>query len=121
ASLLPKVHGRVSDAQMPQLAARLAQALVHTKEQPESDATREAEFDAAFTFSAREVLQKKDFATMTAEELIEVRQMLSRLKLPLPEIAIRRTRAAARGRAIDLRATMRGMVGAAGAVAPLRH
>src|SRR5437867_4439988 len=69
---------------------------------------------------AREVLQKKDFATMTAEELIEVHAMLARLKLPLPQIAVRRTKAAARGRTIDLRATMRGMVGAAGAVAPLK-
>ena len=57
---------------------------------------------------------------MTAEELIEVRAMLAHLKLPLPEIAVRRTKASARGRTIDLRATMRGMVGAAGAVAPLK-
>src|SRR5437660_12212265 len=58
---------------------------------------------------------------MTSAELIEVRKMLGELKLRLPEIAVRRTRAAARGRAVDLRATMRGMVGAAGAVAPLRY
>ena len=120
AALLPKIHGRVGDAQLPQLPARLAQALIHAQQSPGSDDAREVELDAAFTFSAREVLQKKDFATMTAEELIEVRVMLARLKLPLPEIAVRRTKASARGRTIDLRATMRGMVGAAGAVAPLR-
>ena len=45
--------------------------------------------------------------------------MLARLKLPLPELPVRRTRAAARGHRIDLRATLRGMTGAAGAVAPL--
>jgi len=33
---------------------------------------------------------------------------------------VRRTRAAARGHAVDLRATLRGMTGASGAVAPLR-
>ena len=121
AALLPKVHGRLGDVPTPQMAARLAQALIQPPKPLDASETREIEFDAAFTFSAREVLQKKDFATMTAEELIEVRQMLAELKLPLPEIAIRRTRAAARGRAIDLRATMRGMVGAAGAVAPLRY
>src|SRR5947207_3223033 len=118
AALLPKIHGRVGDAQLPQLPARLAQALVHAQTPPDGDGAREVELDAAFTFSAREVLQKKDFATMTAEELIEVRAMLAHLKLPLPEIAVRRTKASARGRTIDLRATMRGMVGAAGAVAP---
>jgi uncharacterized protein with von Willebrand factor type A (vWA) domain len=120
AALLPKVHGRVGDAQLPQLPARLAQALIHAQQSPRSDDAREVELDAAFTFSAREVLQKKDFATMTAEELIEVRVMLAHLKLPLPEIAVRRTKASAHGRTIDLRATMRGMVGAAGAVAPLK-
>ena len=45
--------------------------------------------------------------------------MLARLKLPLPEVAVRRTIAAAHGHAVDLRATMRGMTGAAGAAAPL--
>ena len=45
--------------------------------------------------------------------------MLARLKLPLPEVPVRRTRAAPHGHRIDLRATLRGMTGAAGAVAPL--
>ena len=121
AALLPKVHGRLGDVQTPQMPARLAQALIQSPKPLDHSETREIEFDAAFTFSAREVLQKKDFATMTPEELIEVRQMLAGLKLPLPEIAVRRTCAATRGHAIDLRATMRGMVGAAGAVAPLRY
>jgi len=65
------------------------------------------------------VLQAKDFATMTADELAQVKAMLARLKLPLPELPVRRTHAAARGHRIDLRATLRGMTGAAGAVAPL--
>ena len=109
AALLPKIHGRVGDAQLPQLPARLAQALIHAQQSADSDDAREVELDAAFTFSAREVLQKKDFATMTAEELIEVHAMLAHLKLPLPQIAVRRTKAAARGHTIDLRATMRGI------------
>ena len=45
--------------------------------------------------------------------------MLARLKLPLPEKPQRRTRAARQGHRIDLRATLRGMTGAAGAAAPL--
>src|SRR5438067_424447 len=121
AALLPKAKGRTGDAQPPEIPARLAQALLQ-RPKPQDDAqTRDIEFDAAFTCSAREVLQKKDFASMTADELIEVKQMLARLKLPLPEIAVRRTKAAVRGRSVDLRTTMRGMVGAAGAVAPLRY
>jgi len=56
---------------------------------------------------------------MTAAELAEVKAMLSRLRLPLPEIVVRRTVPAQRGHAVDLRVTMRRMMGAAGAAAPL--
>jgi uncharacterized protein with von Willebrand factor type A (vWA) domain len=121
AALLPRVYSRVDDARAPpELPSRLAQALQPPK-RPENrpDEEDEVELDAAFTFSPREVLQAKDFATMTADELAQVRSMLARLKLPLPELPVRRTRAAARGHRIDLRATLRGMTGAAGAVAPL--
>jgi uncharacterized protein with von Willebrand factor type A (vWA) domain len=56
---------------------------------------------------------------MTAQELAEVKAMLARLKLPLPERPQRRTRAAPRGAHVDLRATLRRMTGAAGSAAPL--
>ena len=121
AALLPRVYSRADDSRdQPELPSRLAQAMQPPK-LPDSrpDDEDEVELDAAFTFSPREVLQAKDFATMTADELAQVKTMLARLKLPLPEIAVRRTRAAARGHRIDLRATLRGMTGAAGAVAPL--
>jgi len=121
AALLPRVHGRVPDEEPPpELPARLAQALM-PKKAPEArpDDKDEVELDAAYTFSAREVLQQKDFATMTADEVAQVKAMLARLRLPLPERPQRRTRAATRGSRVDLRATLRAMTGAAGAVAPL--
>ena len=121
AALLPRVYGRTPETKrQPELPSRLAQAMLPPKP-PESrpDDEDEVELDAAFTFSPREVLQAKDFATMTADELAQVKAMLARLKLPLPELPVRRTRAASRGHRIDLRATLRGMTGAAGAVAPL--
>jgi hypothetical protein len=123
AALLPRVHGRMDDArEEPELPSRLAQAMLPPR-LPEThpDDEDEVELDAAFTFSPREVLQAKDFATMTADELAQVKATLARLKLPLPERPVRRTRAAARGHRVDLRATMRGMTGAAGAVAPLAY
>jgi uncharacterized protein with von Willebrand factor type A (vWA) domain len=121
AALLPRVHARTGDAKPPpEVSARLAQAMLPLEKPPGLPDEREIELDAAYTFSNREVLQKKDFATMSADELHEVKAMLARLKLPLPEITVRRTMAAPRGRAVDLRATMRGMIGAGGAVAPLK-
>ena len=120
AAMLPRVYGRTGDVDPPELPSRLAQAMLPPK-LPESrpDDEDEVELDAAFTFSPREVLQTKDFATMTADELAQVKSMLAQLKLPLPELPVRRTRAALRGHRIDLRASLRGMTGAAGAVAPL--
>ncbi len=96
AALLPRVYSRADDApEPPELPSRLAQAMLPPKP-PESrpDDEDEVELDAAFTFSPREVLQAKDFATMTADELAQVKAMLARLKLPLPELPVRRTRAA---------------------------
>ena len=57
---------------------------------------------------------------MTAAELAQARAMLKRLRLPLPEVVVRRTEPATRGHVVDLRATLRGMTGAAGTAAPLR-
>jgi uncharacterized protein len=120
AALLPKAHARAGEPERPpEMPARLAQAMLPPDKPKDAPDEREIELDAALTFSSREILQKKDFATMTADELAEVHTMLARLKLPLPETVVRRTVPAPRGRTIDLRATMRSMTGAAGAVAPL--
>jgi uncharacterized protein with von Willebrand factor type A (vWA) domain len=82
--------------------------------------TERVELDAAFTFSMREVLQHRDFESMSAAELAAVRVMLGRLRLPLPELPTRRTTPAVRGQRVDLRATLRRTTGAAGTLAPLR-
>ena len=103
------------------IPARVAQAMAPTVSLPERQTDdRAAGRETAFTFSPREVLQHKDFETMTADELREARAMLARLRLPLPELPTRRTMPAARGHRVDLRATLRRSTGAAGALAPLR-
>ena len=120
AALLPRVHSRTGAAPPPAIPERLAHALVGGRAKPPAEPERELELDAAFTFSPREVLQKKDFATMSAEELAQVRALLPRLKLPLPRKGVRRTQPSHRGHRVDLRATLRGVSGAAGMAAPLR-
>jgi uncharacterized protein with von Willebrand factor type A (vWA) domain len=118
AALLPQVHGRTG-AEEPEVAARLAEALLPQRPSRESEPQEEVELDAAFTFSPREVLQRKDFATMSAAELAEVKRMMTRLRLPLPEEPVRRTRGSQRGARVDLRRSLRRMTGAAGMAAPL--
>lgn len=120
AALLPKVYSRTGD-DAEDLPARLAQAMLPPPPPSGSAEERESDLDAAFSFSAREVLQHRDFATMTADELDAVKALLRKMKLPLPSLPVRRTVAAARGRAIDLRATLRRSVGAGGALTLLRY
>jgi uncharacterized protein with von Willebrand factor type A (vWA) domain len=121
AAMLPRVYGRTGEQEPPlDIPARLAQAMLPPKSPPAApDVDEEVDLDAALTFSAREILQKKDFATMTSDELAQAKAMLARLKLPIPERPLRRTRAAPHGARVDLRATLRRMTGAAGAAAPL--
>ena len=120
ASLLPRVFGRGTEpAPEPELPARIAQAMLP----PELDLPREdddeIDLDAAFTMSPREILQHKDFETMTTEELAAVRGLLRTLRLPLPELPTRRTTPSSRGHRVDLRATLRRATGAAGSLSPL--
>jgi len=121
ASLLPKVYGRGGEVPPePELPARIAEAMLPPADLklPAADED-EIELDAAFTVSPREVLQHKDFETMTTIELATVRAMLARLRLPLPELPTRRTTPDARGHRVDLRATLRRATGAAGTLSPL--
>ena len=105
----------------PEISARIAQAMLPAASLPERNAEGGvAGAEPVFTFSPREVLQHKDFETMTADELAAVKTMLAQLRLPLPELPTRRTETAVRGHRVDLRATMRRATGAAGTLAPLR-
>jgi uncharacterized protein with von Willebrand factor type A (vWA) domain len=120
AALLPRAQGRGVADTGDRVPARLAQAMTDVKSRmPAGD--DEIELDAAFTFSPREVLRAKDFATMSAEELGEARRLLARLRLPLPLQPVRRTRPAPHGTRVDLRASLRRMTGAAGTAAPLAY
>ena len=120
AGMLPPVQGRTGeDPALPDVPSRLAEAMAPPPADPRSGEDDEVTLDAAFTFSPREVLQTHDFATMSAGELAEVKRMIAKLRLPLPQIRMRRLRRDDRGQRVDLRATMRGMAGAAGPSAPL--
>ena len=121
AALLPKMQAAGTRSDEPQLPARLAEAMLPPA-LPDAPLphTERVDLDASFTFSAREVLQHKDFETMTSAEVSAVRSMLARLRLPLPEVPTRRTTPASRGHRVDLRATLRHMSGASGTLAPLR-
>jgi uncharacterized protein with von Willebrand factor type A (vWA) domain len=86
-------------------------------EQKKSD----VEVDARLTMSDREMLEKKDFAQMSAAEIADARQAIKRLALPLNEVRTRRLAPARRGRMVDIRRTLRASMKAGGAVIDLKY
>ncbi|HET9717781.1 MAG TPA: VWA domain-containing protein [Pseudolabrys sp.] len=100
-------------------AQRIQEALFSGLNERSEDKT--LEIDASLTVSERELLQKKDFAQMTAAEIAAAKDAIARLALPLDEVRTRRLAASRRGRLIDIRRTLRASMKAGGAVIDLKY
>jgi len=114
--MLPRAYGRAAKPEEQQ-SQRLTDALFGHKN--EESHSQKLELEARLTFSAREVLSRMDFDTMSAAELAEAKKMLAELRLPLPLIRTRRKKISAQGKAIDLRASLRQSLREGGDVIPL--
>jgi uncharacterized protein with von Willebrand factor type A (vWA) domain len=77
--------------------------------------------DARLTFSDQEVLRRKDFAQMTAAELVAAQEAIKRLVLPLDEVRTRRLAPNRHGHIVDIRRTLRASLQAGGAVIDLKY
>jgi len=86
---------------------RVAQALNAGRERTSETERPEIEIDARQTVSGSEVLQQKDFAQMSADEIAAAKVALRSLVLPLDTVKTRRFVPAARGRRIDMRRSIR--------------
>ena len=69
--------------------------------------------------SGKELLQKKDFAQMTAEEIRDAKKALSTLTLSMDKIRLRRLKSSAKGR-VDPRQTLRASMRAGGDIIDLK-
>ncbi len=124
ALLLPKVQGRAGTPEGEPAGNRVAEAFAPKPDKGTAQreaAPSEIEIDAAFTASDRELLQRADFETMTNKELSQAKRMIAQLRLPIPEITTRRLKPNARGRLVDLRATLRSSLRGSADVIQLRH
>lgn len=89
---------------------RLAQALWPQAKLPQDEQPPpELEVDASQTVSGRELLQNRDFATMSPEEWREARKLVTRLRLQWPQLRTRRFQPQAQGGRVDPRASLRQM------------
>jgi uncharacterized protein len=101
-------------------AQRIREALLAARSEPERKPP-ELETDARLTVSDREVLQKKDFAQMTASEVAAAKEAIKRLVLSLDEVRTRRLAPHRHGHRIDIRGTLRASLKAGGAVIDLKY
>jgi uncharacterized protein len=118
AAMLPE-GPRAEAKEPPPGAQRIQDALLGGLDRKEE--TSEVEIDARLTVSDREILQKKDFAQMTAAEIAAAKEAIARLALPMNLVRTRRLKAARRGHMIDIRRTLRASMKAGGAVIDLKY
>jgi uncharacterized protein with von Willebrand factor type A (vWA) domain len=119
ASMLPETVPQPPKQPPPPGAQRVQEALSSGVKREEEK--QEVEVDARLTVSDREVLQKKDFAQMSAAEIAEAKLAIARLTLPIDLVRTRRLAAARRGHMIDVRRTLRASLKAGGAVIDLKY
>ncbi len=121
--LLPQIWGRVGQPEADAASNRLADALFPKDEEGrgKEDDPGEIEIDASLSFSQSELLQHADFETMTGAELAQAKRLISRLRLPIPEVRTRRFRPDARGTRIDLPATLRASLKAGAQIIALKR
>lgn len=84
--------------------------VIPNKGSSDHDSNREADeplIDTIYTYSAKEVLRRKDFAELTPEELDEIKLMMQKMEWRLEQRRTRRKVRTTRGAYLDLRRSFR--------------
>ncbi len=123
-AMLPSIDaGGATEEEREPMLRRLAEAFSAERDgagDGRESEEEEIEFDAAMTYSARELLQKTDFESMSNAEVEAAKRMIAAMRLPIMTVRTRRYATDRNGRRIDLRATMRAQLRSGGAI-PLRY
>jgi uncharacterized protein len=119
AMMMPGAPGA---AQRPQAgSARIQDALFARRKEKRADEEREIEFDRRLTVSDLEVLQRKDFAQMSAAEIAHAKGAIKRMVLSLDEVRTRRLAPDRHGHVVDIRRTLRASMHAGSALIDLKY
>src|SRR5467141_2362806 len=102
----------------PPASRRVQEAMSQPSMREEASQVREQEL--RLSVSDKEVLQKKDFAQMTAAEIAEVTRAITEMRLPQAELHTRRYQPDARGLRLDMRRTLRGSLRTGGDIIDIR-
>jgi len=106
--------------EQPQASQRVLDALFQGAERFERE-REELELDARLTVSDREILERKDFAQMSAAEIAAAKDAIKRMVLGFDDVKTRRLVPDPRGHRVDLRRTLRASMKAGGALIDLKY
>ena len=120
ALLLPKVQAKTETPSVPE-NRRLGDALFpHQPNAPQPPRPEQIDVDAALTWNERELLQKADFDTMSADEWRAAQRLLQQLAPLFEPITTRRNVRAPQPGRLDGRATLQAMARSGGELWQLR-
>ena len=102
----------------PPASRRVQEAMAQPAMREEMPQTQEQEL--RLSVSDQEILQKKDFAQMSAAEIAQVIRAIARMKLPQAELITRRHRPDPRGLRLDMRRTIRRSLRTSGEIIDIR-
>jgi uncharacterized protein with von Willebrand factor type A (vWA) domain len=105
--MLSRMTPDVSEKDKPKAAAARVSDSLYAERPDREQQREEIEIDSRFSASERELFRKTDFAQMSARELNEARQQLSKLILPMDEVRTRRFQPSSKVARIDPRATLK--------------
>jgi uncharacterized protein len=119
AMMMPQAPGA---AQKPEAgSARVQEALFADLKDKIADREHQIEIDRRLTVSDREVLQRKDFAQMSAAEIARAKEAIRHMVLSLDAVRVRRLAPDRRGHLVDMRRTLRASMKAGGALIDLKY
>jgi uncharacterized protein len=117
---LPQVPG--TEPEKPKAGSqRVQEALFSGLNEQLKQEVRELDIDMRLTVSDQELLQKKDFAQMSAAEIASAKAAIKRLMLPLDEVKSRRLVPNRHGQIVDMRRTLRASMKGGGAFIDLKY
>ncbi|MBV9136411.1 MAG: VWA domain-containing protein [Hyphomicrobiales bacterium] len=119
AALSPMAPSLAAERQKQEAGALRVNEALQPKVEREQKRTQETEISTELLASSTELLQAKDFAQMTADEIAEARRRIAALVMPQDAVKTRRFIADPRGARIDPRASFRRSLRSGGAAIEL--
>jgi uncharacterized protein len=119
--MMPQVRASAQKEKPQAAAQRVQDALFGNLRKPDEPERKQVELDTRLTVSDRELLQRKDFAQMSALEIMAAKEAIKQLVLSLEKVTTRRLKADPHGHRFDMRRTLRASLKGGGSLIDLKY